>query len=69
MKIREAVLANMMYSALTELLANRLGHSPCSQIEPEAFDEAEFAIGIKRALAQGKKRIVLDIVYPKERVD
>lgn len=64
MKIESAVLANLVYSHLINLLHD--GGLERRIPEIGSVEEATICVEIQRALAMGKKRIQIDIQYPKD---
>ena len=60
MKVGHRVISNVVWSHLSNLLNDELAN-----IKPEihSVDEAMFLIDLKRELAQGKKRIVINVNY------
>ena len=62
MRIDADRLSNIAYCGLQRLMDEQIGYT---RLEVWACDEALFLIQIKRALAERKKRIILDVKYPK----
>ena len=63
MKVSAAVLSNLAWARLQHLLDDDLGNSECRNTDISSIEEAELLVGIKRALVEKKKRIVLDVRY------
>ena len=62
MKVTHAVISNVTYDQLYRLLHEELSAVQCDM---QNIDEAFFCLEIRRQLTLGKKRIVIDVKYPK----
>lgn len=70
MKVNADALGNLAYKIGAAAINDDFGNAGYSQARPDddcliACDEIEFAVQLKRALAQRKKRITIDVAYPK----
>jgi hypothetical protein len=61
-KVNIEHISNIFWEALMQRIEGPLGHCRC---ETYHHDEAMFLIQIKRALAERKKRIIINVKYPK----
>ena len=61
-KVNIEHISNICWEALMQRIEGPLGQNRC---ETYHHDEAMFLIQVKRALAERKKRIIIDIKYPK----
>ena len=67
MKVQQSTLVSILYNTLYRCVENdnfaALGSTNPINWEG-AIEEAEFALAVMKAIRDGKKRIVLDIVKP-----